>query len=751
MIPCSMEKSGSPAIYAFRDSRVPARCHATLRVFRGTRPPLGGTVVNLSRSGMRVSFREGVNAPCAKGDKISVVATLPFLYGEFSANADVIWARTKDNVAEVGLRYVEVDAADEKRLRDFLNARPTQVLFVGCAGIAPVIAASLAGQPIFPTFLTNLTSAHKVILREEVSTIVVGDELAPAQAFAFLDSVYTKHPLLNAPSVVFAAGADFSPFAQLVSTGQIFFLTQKSPQPSEMAAIVVGCVDRYWVNVRREEVEKGTGHATDDALFQHVLQRSQIANRQTSAKDLCQVSEEAIRELTDCSRAYCLFHDQDTETLWAPATDTREEREVSTAAGIVSYAARTAIGATVERASDDARYDPDADDPTGQGGEQILVEPILTIERRVAAVLVAIRDADAEPFTREHQAALRIFASQLTATFGRLVTQIQIDRMRAGRGAEQAAHPFSEDAMQEYLRGQGEIGHLLRLHSPWIENAFFTLLGFMAIVLAFLTFAKVNDYGHGVAIVRLERKLAVTAKSQGVVTQVPVQVGQKVSEGTVLAVLDDSREHAELLRVEHDLDQELIRWLRDPSDSLAGRQIAQLRAAREVALAAVHTRTVVSPQAGVINDIRAMPGQVIGLGDTVVSMSNADDPAYTVLAVFPGRYRPQARVGAQLRLEFVGYPFSYQTVTIASLGEEVVGPKEARRIVGSEQADSIAIDGPVFVAKGQLASDGFTVDGIKYGYFDGLVATAQVKLRGEPILVMLVPGLRRIYDAWNPQ
>jgi membrane fusion protein (multidrug efflux system) len=273
----------------------------------------------------------------------------------------------------------------------------------------------------------------------------------------------------------------------------------------------------------------------------------------------------------------------------------------------------------------------------------------------------------------------------------------------------------------------------------------------MGLVFLFLTFAKVNDYGQGFAIVRLERKIAVTAKAQGVVTRVPVQVGERVGEGSILAELDDSREHAEVLRVEHELDQELIRWLRDPSDSAAGRQIAELRTQREVALVNQRARTVVAPQAGVVNDIRAMAGQVINLGDTVVSMSNADDPAYTVLAIFPGRYRPQARVGSQMRLEFVGYPFSYQSVTVLSLGEEVVGPKEARRIVGSEQADSIAIDGPVFVAKAVLPSDGFSVDRVKYGYFDGLVATAQVKLRGEPILVMLIPGLRRIYDAWNPQ
>lgn len=743
-----VQQKDSGGLYSFRDARIPARCRVTLQRLTPGAVPLAGQAINLSRSGLRATWRQGTAPDFEKGQKVWLLVTLPFGYGDYSVKAETMWVQGKDNTFECGFRYIEQKPEDEKRLSSFLDAKPVRVVFIGCNEIADPFALALQGHPIFPSFFPTTEGAYDLIANEEVAAVIMGSEIAPVDSLAFLNHVYTKLPLLNAPAVVFRAGGDFSPFAKLVTSGQIFFVTQKAPQVAEMAAIVVGCIERYWTNVRREEVEHGAAYNTDDAVFRTVLQHAQHANRQTSARDLCVAAEDAIKELTAATRAYCLFHDPEGETLWSPTTNQREERAVSTAAGIASFAARTGTNAIVADVSTDGRYEADADDPEGKGNVAIMVEPIVTFERRVSAVLIAVRDASQGGFMRENQATLRVYASQLTATFGRLVSQIQLERLRVGQPA-QAGQMFNDEALQEYLQGQGEVGRLLRLSSPWLNYAYRGLLGFIALLLVFICFAKVNYYGQGHAIVRLENRTTVTSKTDGIVTQVLVEVGQRVNAHTQVAVLDDSRERAELLRIEHDLDQQLIRWLRDPSDTTAGKQIAELRGQREVALANARLRTLTTPHAGIVTDVRVLAGQAIGVGDTVVSLSHDDEPTYSLVALFPGRYRPQARLGSQLRLEFQGYPFAYVGVPIGSLGEEVVGPKEARRIIGVDQADSIPIDGPVFVARAQLPSDGFELDGTRYGYFDGLTATVEVKLRAEPIIVMLVPGLRRFFQAFS--
>lgn len=742
-------------LYSFRDARIPVRCKVTLQRSAPGAVPIAGQAINISRSGLRAVWKHGSAADFEKSQKVWLLVTLPFGFGDYAVKAETMWVQSKEGTIECGFRYTEQKPDDEKRLGTFIDTRPVRALFLGCDEVAEPLAAAMSAHPIFPSFLPTTEGAFEALQNDELACVIVGNGISPVDALSFLKQAYARLPGLAAPSVVFRAGNDFSPFANLVGSGQIFFITQKPPQVSEMAAIVVGCVERYWTNVRREEVEHGAAYNSEDAVFRTVLQHAQHANRQQSARDLCGAAEEAIKELTAASRAYCLFHDPEGETLWAPTTNQRQERAVSTAAGIVSFSARTGTQSMVVNATADGRYEADADDPENPGPDHhssisLMVEPIVTFERRVAAVLVAVRDTSQGPFLREHQATLHVYGQQLTATFGRLVSQIQLERLRAGQPA-QHNQMFNEEALQEYLQGQGEVGKILRLSSPWLTYAYRGLVAFMLLMLAFVCLAKVNYFGQGHAIVRMENRTTVTSRTQGVVTKVLAEAGQRVAANTTIAVLDDSRERAELARIDKDLDQQLIRWLRDPSDTAAGKLISELRGQREVALNNARLRTLSTPNAGLITDVRVLVGQAVAVGDTVASLSHDEEPTYSLIALFPGRFRPQAHIGGQIRLEFQGYPFAYVGVPISALGEEVVGPKEARRIVGADLGDSIPIEGPVFIARAQLPSDGFELDGTRYGYFDGLTASAEVRLRAEPIIVMLMPGLRRFYQSWSSE
>jgi hypothetical protein len=102
--------------------------------------------------------------------------------------------------------------------------------------------------------------------------------------------------------------------------------------------------------------------------------------------------------------------------------------------------------------------------------------------------------------------------------------------------------------------------------------------------------------------------------------------------------------------------------------------------------------------------------------------------------------------GLPLRLELNGYRYSYQLLEVQEVGEDVIGPAEARRYLGDAIADSVELTGPVVPVSLRLPSGTFVADGQRRAYHDGLWGTAEVRVRSEPAIVALVPALKALFD-----
>jgi hypothetical protein len=122
-----------------------------------------------------------------------------------------------------------------------------------------------------------------------------------------------------------------------------------------------------------------------------------------------------------------------------------------------------------------------------------------------------------------------------------------------------------------------------------------------------------------------------------------------------------------------------------------------------------------------------------------------EDP--TVVVLLPGEYRPQVRPGMPIRFEIAGYRYTYQKLTVDSVGDEVVGPTEARRYLGPEIGDAVQPTGPVVILKARLPRPDFTNEGHTYRFHNGMHGNAEVEVRSERILVTLVPGLKAIFHS----
>lgn len=310
------------------------------------------------------------------------------------------------------------------------------------------------------------------------------------------------------------------------------------------------------------------------------------------------------------------------------------------------------------------------------------------------------------------------------------------------RPAAQGSRLFRREAVDHHMRARHE-AHLLRLTPAWALWTYRLLVAVCVVALAFGIFGSVNDYASGTAIVRMEERLDVTARAAGTVTSVEVSPGQHVAASQVLVRLYSASEAAELRRIENEFELQLVKMLREPGDVAARGALTTLRVQRELAMARIDERTLRAPRAGRVSDIRIRPGQQLEPGELAVSLTG-DDSHFRVVAMLPGQYRPLLRPGMPLRLELNGFPYAYQTLTIESVGNEVVGPAEVRRYLRQSDADSIRPEGSLVLVEARLPTTSFTDGGRTLGFYEGMQGRVEIAIRSENILLTLIPGLKAI-------
>jgi multidrug resistance efflux pump len=301
---------------------------------------------------------------------------------------------------------------------------------------------------------------------------------------------------------------------------------------------------------------------------------------------------------------------------------------------------------------------------------------------------------------------------------------------------------FRREALEHHIRGRAE-GDILRFDTRWLTWTHRIVLLALAATLAYVVVFDVSEYASGKAFVRVEGRRAVTAAYSGTVEAVLVQPGQHVEKGQVLVTMTAQMEQAELRRATEEFNLNLAALLRDPGDHSAKQSLASLRPKRDQARQLARARFLRAPHDGVVTDVRARPGQQIDARAVVVGLA-PKDAEVSLVCVLPGDYRPMMKPGQDIRFSLDGYKFEYRSVKVESIGEEVVGPLEMKRYLGAEAADAFPIEGPTVLVKGKLPSRTFKADGQTYSYVEGLTAKVDVRVRKEPIILVLLPALKAL-------
>ena len=304
---------------------------------------------------------------------------------------------------------------------------------------------------------------------------------------------------------------------------------------------------------------------------------------------------------------------------------------------------------------------------------------------------------------------------------------------------------FRAAAWRAHFGGHHSHGDLLRISPGWTNWVYWLLIAVCTAGLACLIFGRVNEYAAGTAIVRDEGRTGVVAVSGGTVAEIAVNPGDRVVTGQLLLRLYDAQEVGELSRLQREYELQLVKSLDSPHDAAAQQQIAFMRERQQTIAARLKERHIRAPRAGTVTDVRIRLGQPVSPGELLLSLAGGAE-RLSVVALLPGHYRPLLRPGAPLRIELNGFSYAYQHLTIDAIGEDVIGPNEARKSLGQEVADALTLQGPVVIVKAHLPARNFIAGDRQYAFHDGLQGRAEVCVRSKRLLLALLPSLNAVWE-----
>ena len=392
----------------------------------------------------------------------------------------------------------------------------------------------------------------------------------------------------------------------------------------------------------------------------------------------------------------------------------------------------------LDRAGDHRRFEPH---PQGRdrSGERFLGCPVTAPDGAVVAVLTATRAPGRELFGASESQVLQRLAAQVAP----YLTPGE-DALEALETADPADDQlFRPQAAAHHQRGDTVRADPLRLSPFWMRAAYWVLVSLAVAVALYGLLGRVDEYAVGPAVVEMAGRRDVLATASGPVASVEVERGDAVAAGQALVRLEDRRERGELAGIERELRLQLVGRLRDPSDEAARQALISLRAQRELAAARLAERTLRAPEAGTVADLWTREGQFLEAGQAVLSLAAAD-AAPTLLVLVPGHYRPLLAPGLPLRFEIAGYRSATQRLEVGAVGDEVVGPAEARRYLGPG-GDAVPVDGAVVLVAAPMPSATFEAGGETHRFHHRMMGTAEIRVRSERIVFAVAPALKQVF------
>jgi len=576
-----------------------------------------------------------------------------------------------------------------------------------CAALnadVPVLLAFKAGPHAVISRLLGLrvyqvhdNYSAATLLKSEANVIaLIGPTVTPEEIKALLQESILPARAKGATIVLYRDRA-ISEYQELIDDDLIFYLAHVSISDDNLVSTIRAAARR--LHNKHQAAPPIFSQEEDEQLSEMCL----TLLRRESWRDHAHAVGSIVGAILGNASGQCVFYNPATDTLFTDLPDRTSPEQISAAAGLVGYVARTHEELSLLSIIQDPRFDRESDNPESPEDVRFLGRAIVGSWGEVLGVLTATRVSRLPPFTGLDGSRLNALAMRIAPILEPLLSA-QFSSAHDGPHASLDPELFRTEALEAYEQLQNS-GNLLVTVPAWLRWSHALILLFLITGALYVSFARVSEIVSGPAVIMVNSKTAVTAQTDGVVERLFVSPGTRVGDGELLARLRATS-----------------------GDSLLARMREEIRA----------------PVDGVINDVAIRAGQPVSAGEQILSLSDVS-ATDQVIALLPGSYAPQIRAGMPLVLRVDGYPQSREVVDITGVSPDLVGPSDAARYVGRRVADTLALNGSILIVRTSLKKRTFESGGELLPYQDGMVAHADVSVQREPLILALMPGLKQLY------
>lgn len=300
---------------------------------------------------------------------------------------------------------------------------------------------------------------------------------------------------------------------------------------------------------------------------------------------------------------------------------------------------------------------------------------------------------------------------------------------------------FRDRAVLHYAQASHKDGDCLRLSPHWARSVYAFLLIACGVLFAYAVLGRVPEYATGTAVVRLAHVTDIEAPTTGIVEDVAIRNGTRVSRGQVLVRLAAAEEQSVVDNLEAEYRQQAFASVQANDAAGAAATLNEVLGALEPARVRLERKIIRASSDGVVCNLRVRRGRAVAVGDLVLSISPSDT-VYELVGLFPGRYAPLLNAGQDLRFHVTGYPHAWCSVAITEVAAEVLASEAIGAILGRSLAGLTPVGQPLVLVRAPLRGHSFTSDNGVHPLVSGLQGSAEVRISNDRIIYAVLPWLK---------
>jgi HlyD family secretion protein len=581
------------------------------------------------------------------------------------------------------------------------------------------------------------------LARPGVKIVALGSEIEMVQILELLEWLALTAPMRAVPQVYLCHELPDSSLRHQVSSRREIYWVRPALTQSRRVDLIRGALEA--LRHRHQVLSSRAGTASKSGLFDRLLGQIAARVKEDDRPELLGIQfTQALKQLIGPVDVQLFRVDHFNQQLirgYAPGLD----QDACSQSGLPGFALRTNRTEVFLDCENDPCFEPDIDGARQSLIRHAILAPMHDLYGEARMLVYVSAPASQWPDPHSDRSDVERFTEASTAFFLKHLYQesdaLHVQRRDTAAGIKQQTGVYRAAAVQAQQDGFQAEPVVLEAGAGWTKHTYRLLLLAACAMLLASILIQINQYASGWGVVRTGQKIPLQTTVDGNIEKLHITSGSSVSKGALLLELNAQNERSAFDQAQRRFQEAVRARLLNLNDVTNASQLPNLRAAVLTTQDELRRRQIFSPADGFVSDLRLEAGQFVVAGQHLFDITQAGAKR-KLMALLPGSYRPQLSIGQPVRVKLSGYAFTTLELKIARIGDELVGPTQARRLLGAAREDAFPVSGSNVWIEADIEQDSFRFNGRDLSFHDGLSGEVEIVIDRAPIALQLGFGGR---------